>query len=124
MKSLLAILLFCGFNFSVSASEKPGSHFCLPNTTQISCQLELALVCGAGYKDGCLTRQSNVHKCVLQPNGSACSAPVQLLCISGLRDGCETGRSTRHQCLPYVGPLCDSGEAFSCPEGFLDTCNL
>lgn len=123
MQGLFVVLMLSVFTFNVSAFDKPNSHFCNPDSTQISCQLELALVCGPSYQDGCLTGQTKVHKCVLRPSGELCNRPVQLLCVSGLRDGCETGRTTRHQCVPYTGPSCDSGESFSCPQGFHDSCN-
>ena len=123
MRSLLTIIMLSLISFGASGFEKPRSHFCRPNSTNISCRLELVLVCGADFQDGCLTGQTSVHKCVLQPVGPSCREPVQLLCISGLKDGCDTGRSNRHQCVPYIGPSCDSDAEFSCPTGFQDTCN-
>ena len=123
MKSLLVILAFCLLSLSAFADEKPSSHYCMPNSTSISCRLELALVCGQGYQDGCLTGQTSTHKCILQPSGASCIVPVEILCVAGLRDGCISGRTTRHQCVPYVGPSCDSGADFSCPEGFHDSCD-
>lgn len=123
MKGFFAVVLLSLLSFAALAFEKPSSHYCMPNSSQISCQLELALVCGPNYKDGCLTGQSTVHKCILQPSGELCRVPVQLLCIAGLRDGCDTGKTTRHECVPYIGPTCDTNDGFTCPEGFHDTCN-
>ena len=122
MRVFFTLLCFLSFIFNASALEKPISHYCIPDSTQISCQLELALVCGPHYKDGCLTGQTTVHSCVLQQSGEPCNRPVQLLCVSGLRDGCETGTTTTHQCVPYVGPTCESNAEFSCPGGFHDAC--
>lgn len=123
MKTFLLLLLLCGLTLPAFALEKPRSHYCMPVSTNISCQLELALVCGDGYIDGCLNQTTRVHKCVLKNEGASCNTPVQILCIQGFRDGCEIGRTTRHQCVPVTGPTCDSGEPFSCPEGFKDLCN-
>ena len=123
MKVIFAMVLFLFFSAGTSAWTKPGSHLCIPDRTEISCVRELALVCGLDYKDGCLTGESSVHRCMLQPMGADCNVPTQILCIPGFRDGCETGRTTRHQCVPFEGPACDSGESFTCPKGFHDACN-
>lgn len=122
MKKILAALFVFVLHVNAFAIDKPGSHYCRPDTTTISCQLELALVCGQGYIDGCLSGSTRVHKCVLRNEGPACNLEIQILCPKGFRDGCEIGRTTRHQCVPVIGPRCDSGEEFVCPEGFQDTC--
>lgn len=121
MKLLIALIMFCGVFLEAKAFEKPKFHFCRPNSTKISCQLQLALVCGTGYIDGCLTQQTNTHRCVLKNEGVSCDTPLQILCVAGFRDGCENGRSDRHQCVPVPGPSCSM--SFDCPEGFHDTCD-
>lgn len=122
-KIFIALLLLVGLHLQAKADDGR-RHFCQPDETNISCQLELALVCGAGYIDGCLNQTTQVHKCVLRNEGPSCDTPVQILCIQGFRDGCEIGRTTRHQCVPVTGPSCKSDEDWSCPEGFTDRCEM
>lgn len=117
MKFFLVLVLV----LSTGAFAKPGRHFCRPSTTDIPCQLELALVCGEGYIDGCLTQQTDTHRCILKNEGESCSTDLEILCPEHFRDGCELGRTTRHQCVPVSGPSC-AVESFDCPEGFTDSC--
>jgi hypothetical protein len=122
-KIYVALILLLGLHLQARADDAR-LHYCQPDETNISCRLELALVCGGDYIDGCLTQATQVHKCVLRNEGASCDTPVQILCIQGFRDGCEIGRSTRHQCVPVNGPHCKSGEEWSCPEGFSDRCDM
>ena len=116
----MRILFFLLMFLSATAFAK-GRHFCEPSRTDIPCRLELALICGDGYIDGCLTQQTSVHRCVLRNEGPSCQLDIAILCPEGFRDGCEIGRTTRHQCVPVAGPSC--AESFSCPEGFTDACD-
>lgn len=119
MKALLGILLL----LSSMAFAKPGGHhYCRPDSTNISCRLELALVCGDGYIDGCLTQETRVHRCVLKDEGESCATEIQILCPEGFRDGCEINRTSRHQCVPVKGEKCEEDHNFMCPEGFNDDC--
>ena len=123
MKILFVLLLVLGMNLSASADGSK-RHFCQPDESDISCRLELALVCGAGYIDGYLNQTTNVHKCVLKQEGPSCDLEVQILCPAGFRDGCEIGRTTRHQCVPVTGPACKEGGQWVCPDGFTDRCEM
>lgn len=123
MKTLMIALMMMSMSFLAHAEKDVRRHFCRPNSTNISCQLELALVCGPGYVDGCLVAQTQTHSCVRVNEGPLCTEPVQILCVQGFRDACETGESNHHQCVPVKGPACKSGEAFDCPEGFTDDCD-
>ena len=87
MKLFFVGLIF--FSSFVFAKPGPGNHYCRPSSTTISCRLELALVCGDGYIDGCLTQQTRFHRCVLKNEGISCSQDVAILCADGFRDGCE-----------------------------------
>ncbi len=120
MKALLSILLL----LSSMAYARPGAHhYCRPDSTSISCRLELVLLCGDGYIDGCLTQETKVHRCVLKNEGAPCSEEVEILCTDGFRDACEMSSTSRHQCVPVKGVKCEDDYYFMCPEGFSDDCH-
>ena len=118
MKFFVVLVLI----LSTGAFAKPGRHFCSPTITGIPCQLELALICGDDYVDGCLTGQTTTHQCVLSNEGEPCDEDIQVRCPRDFRDGCNLGETTRHQCVPVEGPSCRV-EPYDCPEGFTDSCD-
>lgn len=119
MKVFFVSLVF--FSSFVFAKPGPGNHYCRPSSTTLPCRFELALICGEGYIDGCLTQQTRTHRCVLKAEGASCAEEVQILCPDGFRDGCELNTTTRHQCVPVAGPSCEE-RGPDCPEGFRDDC--
>lgn len=115
--------MFFFFCLSSLAFAKPSNHMCKA-LTLASCELEVSLICPEGYIDGCLTGQTQRHRCVLAQHGPSCELDIAILCPQNFRDGCELGTTTTHDCVPVRGPDCRTDMIWECPSGFTDGCTI
>lgn len=68
----------------------------------IGCRGEIALICPAGYEDGCIGGRTIDRACVSvgAHGGPTCEAEIALVCGDGERDACnEPAKSTHHICI-------------------------
>lgn len=112
----LPLLLFSSHSFL-----KEGlSHQCRP-MREVACTNK-ALLCPPGYIDGCLSNETDHHKCVLKHDGPSCEIDMDLKCPVNFQDGCHTGQTETHVCVPVKGPSCEDPYEFNCPMAFEDSC--
>jgi hypothetical protein len=97
-------------------------HRCIPQK-EISCIVETSFVCPPGYIDGCITKDTRKHECVLIEEGPSCEIEMDLKCPKNFHDGCLLGDTDYHLCIPDRGPLCSENIRFRCPSGFDDFCS-
>jgi hypothetical protein len=119
--------LLAGLFYLVATSMTPvpesmiERHRCVPKA-EISCIVDLPLVCPPGYLDGCVTRETRTHQCLSVEEGPPCDLEMTLNCPRNFIDGCVTRETAVHFCVPVRGGLCRPGRSFSCPSGFEDSC--
>lgn len=91
------------------------------NDDELSCRIDLQILCPQGQIDGCVTGQTRTHQCVAASPVS-CAQDLQILCPPGFRDGCEMGQTTTHRCVRPNAVSCEIELQILCPAGFRDGC--
>ena len=116
-----------GLFYLVSTSMTPvpnsfiARHQCVPKV-EVSCVVDLPLVCPPGYLDGCISQESPTHQCRPIMEGPDCDLQLGLNCPANFIDGCVTHETDIHFCVPIRGGRCTKEKLFSCPSGFEDSC--
>lgn len=121
MKYVLGFFVFLTTSMAPVPQEFIERHECRPKN-EMSCIVEISLVCPPGYYDGCLSGETKNHQCVLSDVGPGCDLDMNLGCPENFEDGCLTGQTNIHTCVPSRGALCTHESILSCPSGFEDSC--
>lgn len=121
MKILLLLTILLSASMTEVPEELVARQHCSP-VIGASCVVDTHLMCPPGYLDGCITKETRVHTCVLIEEGPSCELDFKLICPENFEDGCLSGATEIHACVPVRKNLCHESERLSCPIGFEDSC--